>query len=281
MADRGGRGSVPGPAWALQGHGHRARHAPRRPGHGPGAAVKGALATLCVAAALVGCGDDEDAPEVGDDRGAGVSALGGAARVETVARTRLAARPSGPLAWVADEIRLGPGEEIQHAHELAFLYGRGDTRATPRPVAIKSNARHRHVGGGEGTAFWEIRLAYPGSPPAPGVSGGRRIFESDALRGIPSPAAVSLLAVTVPPRGGRTTVHTRPGPEFIYLLSGRIDYQNAIVGTRRLGPGGAEAIPPGTAVQKRNPYREPAVFLSWFLVDPKRPFAPRADFGRP
>ena len=237
--------------------------------------MKRALATLCLAAALTGCGDDEDAPEMGDDRGAGAGALGGAARVETLARTRLEARPSGPLAWVADEIRLGPGEEVRHAHELAFVYGRGNTGAARGSVAIEPGARHRHVG----TTFWEIRLAHPGSPPPPGADRTRRIFESDALRGIPSPAAASFLAVTVPPRGGRTTVHTHPGPEFIYQLSGRIDYQNAIVGTRRLGPGGAEAIPPGTAVQKRNPYREPAVFLSWFLVDPKRPFAPRADFG--
>lgn len=37
-------------------------------------------------------------------------------------------------------------------------------------------------------------------------------------------------------------------------------------------------IPPGTPVQKRNPFKRPAVFLSWFLVDPDRPFAPKARF---
>jgi quercetin dioxygenase-like cupin family protein len=86
--------------------------------------------------------------------------------------------------------------------------------------------------------------------------------------------------VRVPPRGGRTTVHTHPGPEFIYMTRGRIEYENALVGTRRLGPGGAEAIPPGTPVQKRNPYEREAVFLSWFLVDPDKPFAPEAEFER-
>ena len=44
------------------------------------------------------------------------------------------------------------------------------------------------------------------------------------------------------------------------------------------GPGGAEAIPPDTALQKRNPFKEPAAFLSWFLVDPDQPFAPKASF---
>jgi hypothetical protein len=31
-------------------------------------------------------------------------------------------------------------------------------------------------------------------------------------------------------------------------------------------------------VQKRNPYARPASFLSLFLVDPERPFAPKATF---
>jgi quercetin dioxygenase-like cupin family protein len=84
--------------------------------------------------------------------------------------------------------------------------------------------------------------------------------------------------VILPPRGGLTTVHTHPGTEFIYMTEGRIDYENALVGVKRLGPGGAEAIPPDTPVQKRNPYRREAVFLSWFLVDPGEPFAPEAEF---
>lgn len=245
------------------------------------------LLTAALAIGLAGCGGDSDDRPASEDRGAGVGAFGGGASVDTLARTRLAERPPGELAWVADEIRLGPGEEVEHdGHEPAFVYARegsstlrlagGARRLDERAGAhVEADAGHRHAGGADGSVVWEIRLARPGSAPA---AGGRRIFASEPLEGIPAPAAVSFLAVTVPPRGGRTTVHTHPGPEFIYELSGRIDYQNAIVGTKRLGPGGAEAIPPGTPVQKRNPFARPAVFLSWFLVDPDRPFAPKASF---
>jgi quercetin dioxygenase-like cupin family protein len=261
----------------------------------PAKALAGA--TLLVAALLVACGDDSggggSAP---GDRGAGMGALGGSAGTETLARMRIAEAPFGELVWKAHEIRLAPGEAIEHEHEPAFVYGRrGEhslSAAAERPLdrgeqaplaegrgaAIPADVRHTHAAGNDGAVFWEIRLARPGAPPPPGAQGARRVFESAPLEGIPSPAQASLIEVTVPPRGGRTTVHTHPGPEFIYQLSGRIDYQNAIIGTKRLGPGGAEGIPPNTAVQKRNPYARPASFLSLFLVDPERPFAPRAAF---
>lgn len=237
--------------------------------------VAGLAVLSALAVAVAGCGDS-------DDRGAGVGALDGGAGVETLARTRLSEPPRGDLAWVADEISLEPREKVDHAHELAFAYARrGEARLDEETLeagagaAIEPRVRHTHRGVQGGSAVWEIRLAAPGSPPP---RGGRRVFASETLEGIPNGAAASFLEVTVPPRGGRTTVHTHPGPEFIYQLSGRIDYQNAIIGTKRLGPGGAEAIPPGTAVQKRNPLNQPATFLSWFLVDPDQPFAPKASF---
>jgi quercetin dioxygenase-like cupin family protein len=230
-----------------------------------------------LAAGVAGCGgDSESPPPAGDDRGAGVGGLGGAARVETLAKTRLARPPEGELVWVADEFRLGPGERLTHAHEQAFAYARRGQLAGGDGAALQAGARHTHRAGGDGAVLWEVRLAPPDSSTPGGAT--RRVFESEPLEGVPAPAEVSFLEVTVPPRGGRTTVHTHPGPELIYQLSGRIDYQNAIIGTKRLGPGGLEGIPPATAVQKRNPYARPATFLSWFIVDPDAPFAPRASF---
>ena len=232
-----------------------------------------AISALLLAALLVACGNDSGGGSGPSDRGA--DALGGSAETETLARMRIAEVQPGELVWKAHEIRLAPGQAVEHEHEPAFVYGRGEERSLP----VKAGARHRHAAGDEEAVLWEIRLARPGAPPPPGTQGARRVFESAPLEGIPSPAQASLIEVTVPPRGGRTTVHTHPGPEFIYQLSGRIDYQNAIIGTKRLGPGGAEGIPPNTAVQKRNPYARPASFLSLFLVDPERPFAPKATFA--
>jgi quercetin dioxygenase-like cupin family protein len=239
------------------------------------------IAVLLVVASLGACGDGSGEAEP-DDRGAGVGALGGSAGTETLARTTLARPPPEPLVWRADAIELAPGSPVEHQHELAFAYARrgthssgGETLAEGEAVAIPANSSHRHESD-EGAILWEIRLARPGAPLPSGST--RRVFESEPLEGIPATAAVSFIEVTVPPRGGQTTVHTHPGPEFIYQLSGQIDYQNAIVGTKRLGPGGAEGIPPDTAVQKRNPYSRPARFLSLFLVDPDEPFAPKASF---
>jgi quercetin dioxygenase-like cupin family protein len=244
-------------------------------------------AALAAAFLLGACGDGSvDSGE--DDRGAGVGGLGGSARVDTLARTDLATRPSGEASWIADEVRLEPGDVIEHSHELAFAYARrgsqtlragGAERSIPEGggAAVPADSRHRHAAGERGAVLWEIRLARPGAAPAAGVTRASRLFESEPLEGIPVPAEASFLSVSVPPRGGRTTVHTHPGPELIYQLSGRIDYQNALIGTKRLGPGALEGIPPGTAVQKRNPFSRPAVFLSWFLVDPDRPFAPKAS----
>jgi quercetin dioxygenase-like cupin family protein len=239
---------------------------------------------LAAASFLAACGGDSDGAD--GDR-AGPEALGGGARVDTLARTTLAARPPGKLAWIADEIRLRAGRETTHRHELAFVYarrgsqslraaGREQTLTAGEGEAVQSGSLHVHAAADDGAVLWEIRLARPGA--APVRSATRRVFESEPLRGIPIPAEASFLAVTLAPRGGRTTVHAHPGPELIYQLFGRIDYQNALIGTKRLGPGGLEGIPPETAVQKRNAFKRPAVFLSWFLVDPDRPFAPEASF---
>jgi quercetin dioxygenase-like cupin family protein len=243
------------------------------------AAVLGAV-TAC----LFACGDDSAGPPSQGDRGA----LGGSATTRALARTRLDERPADEVAWVAHETRQEPGESIAHRHELSFVYarrgshllrapGRSRTLREGEGAALEAELPHRHEAGSDRSTFWEIRLAPPGSQPR-GTAPAGRVFESEPLEGIPAPARVSFIEVTVPPRGGRTTVHSHPGPEFIYELSGRIEYQNAIIGSRRLGPGGAEGIPPDTAVQKRNPFARPATFLSFFLVDPDRPFAPGARF---
>jgi quercetin dioxygenase-like cupin family protein len=226
---------------------------------------------LAVAAALLaGCGD---ADEGGDMPGA----LGGSAGTQTLARERLDSLPPRPLVWVADELALESGEGMGEREGPGFVYVRrgtlGDLGAGEAVARSRAGAL---FGGADGAVAWDIRLAAPGS----GAAEGQRVFESAVLEGIPERPLATMIEVSVPPRGGRTTVHTHPGPELIYMTKGRIQYENALVGTRALGPGGAEAIPPDTPVQKRNPYAREAVFLSWFLVDPDKPFAPGSEFER-
>jgi quercetin dioxygenase-like cupin family protein len=226
---------------------------------------------LAVAAALLaGCGDGEG--------GAGMpGALGGSAGTQTLARERLESLPPGPLAWVAHELVLDSGERLQQTDEPGFLYvRRGTLGDLGAGEAVAREDSGTLAAGTEGAVAWDIRLAAPGSR----SGAGRVVFESAPLKGIPEQPVASMIEVRLPPRGGRTTAHTHPGPEFIYMTEGRIDYENALIGTRRLGPGGAEAIPPDTPVQKRNPYEREAVFLSWFLVDPAEPFAPGSEFRR-
>jgi quercetin dioxygenase-like cupin family protein len=241
-----------------------------------------ASAVLAVAALTIGaCGEGSDDGSADPPPRGG--ALGSGSKSELLGRAPLAGEP-GRVAWVAHEIRLAPGEALEHEHEFAFVYMRrgaatiGPKRLSEGGGAPVTATRHRHASAGSRATLWEVRLAEPDSGPPPGAPGARRVFESEPLERIPPNAVASFLRVTVPARGGMTTVHTHPGPEFIYQLSGQIDYQNAIIGTRRMRPGDAEGIPPNTAVQKRNPFDKDAVFLSWFLVDPDKPFAPLAEF---
>jgi quercetin dioxygenase-like cupin family protein len=227
-----------------------------------------AVVLAVAGAALAGCGDGEEAPGM---RGA----LGGSAETRTLARARLASLPPGPLAWVAHEVALDQGRRLESDGGPGFVYvRRGALGELGEGEAVARGVAGTLVAGSEGAEVWDIRLAAPGS----GRQGARRVFESEPLEGVPERPLATMIEVILPPRGGLTTVHTHPGPEFIYMTEGRIDYENALVGVKRLGPGGAEAIPPDTPVQKRNPYRREAVFLSWFLVDPDEPFAPEAEF---
>ena len=97
-----------------------------------------------------------------------------------------------------------------------------------------------HEASGGPSTFWETRLDVPDYILAdPAVE---TVFVSPTLKGIPkNPLAVFVL-VKVPP-GGETSVHTHPGPEFIYRLSGGIDYQgyqNDIFGMLQMTNGDKE-----------------------------------------
>lgn len=218
----------------------------------------------------------------------GGGALGGNAETTFLFRLSLDDIPGGPLAWVTHRLEMEAGEEMIHRHQTAFVYAvkgihdliAGSTSRIEegQAASVRSEVEHTHRASWGPAVFWETRLDRPGSAPA-GFD-AETIFESPVLEGIPDNPMVIFVLVTVPP-GGETSIHTHPGPEFIYQLSGSIDLQDGITGVRRMIAGDAEGILPGTAVQKRNPYDEPARFLSWFLVDSTQDFASPGVFKDP
>jgi len=218
----------------------------------------------------------------------GGAALGGSAETTLLARQILDDPPADGVAWIAYETSLALGETLEHSHEFAFVYAKDSPHVLTHDVvrrqlekgegaAISAGVTHIHELYDEATTFWEIILADPKTAVSNTPPGSRLVFVSDPLEGIPSEVSATFVLVRVPP-DGHTSVHIHPGPELIYQLSGNINYQNAIIGTIEMGTGGIEGIPPFVAVQKRNPFAEDGVFLSWFLVDPAQPFASPARF---
>jgi quercetin dioxygenase-like cupin family protein len=244
---------------------------------------------------LAGCGDDDRAGQgtagsaqrserTAQDGGA----LGGGARTQTLARQDGVTVPEGEVAWVAKQLRLAAGEELEHEHAFSTVYAHEGDHLLTTPdgekrlaagdgAAVAAGVAHTHAAPRDGASvFWDVLLAEPGAE-LPGDADAETVFESEPLEGIPDDPAVQFIEVVLPP-GTETSVHTHPGPEFIYGIQERFDYQNAIEGAREFGPGDQAGIPPDTAVQKRNPEGGDAVFLSWFVVDPDQPFAPGAEF---
>ena len=252
--------------------------------------VRRIAAALAASLALAACGEESSGPRGATPESGAAGALGGGARTETLARLDGVERPPGRLVWSAWRVELEPGESLRHRHGPATVFAEdGEHRLTGAegdPVlaagagaALPGGRLHRHeASSGAASVFSEVVLAPPGSrlPRAPQA---RRLFQSDVLRGVPQVSRLLFIEVRLPP-GSETSVHTHPGPEFIAGTSGRFDYENALEGARRFGPGDTAGIPPDTAVQKRNRTDAEAVFLSWFLVDPAEPFAPGARFAR-
>ena len=222
----------------------------------------------------------------------GGSALGGNAQTTVLGRAVLANENivQDP-AWIAHEVHLAEDETVEHSHEFAFLYAKeGPHRLTldaDRQVLepgsgaeVAASTMHRHEGAEGASVFWEIRLAPPGSALPGELDNVRPIFESQVGGKIP-PRPLAVFVYVLVPSGGQTSVHTHPGPELIYTISGTIEYENKLIGTKVMGPGEFEGIPPGVPVQKRNTFEQDAEFLSWFLVDGAQPFASPARFPAP
>jgi quercetin dioxygenase-like cupin family protein len=257
------------------------------------------VSLICVLAlAAMACGGDRGGqgaggrPEIGkqpSSDGGGKGALGGGAKVASLASAAIESHPPPNAAWNAWRVRLAPGERLEHKHALSTVYAQQGTHTLTADsqaqeikakggAIVKTGARHVHEAKGEPSVFWDVLLEEPGTE-LPGVERAERVFETEPLRGVPERAKVAFLDVVLAPGGGRTTVHTHPGPETIYVTDGPFEYQNGIEGSSSVDDGDVKSIPPNTPVQKRNPGGGKPRFLSWFIVDPSKEFAPAAEFS--
>lgn len=191
-------------------------------------------------------------------------------------------------AWIAHEVDLAEGKSVEHAHEFAFTYAKEGLHCLNLDTAqqvlepgfgatIPAGTAHRHEAAENQSVFWEVRLASPGSALPEDPDNARLVFESRIEGPIP-PQPRAVFVYVVVPADGRTSVHTHPGPELIYTVSGTIEYENGLIGAKIMKPGEIEGIPPNVPVQKRNTFEQDAEFLSWFLVDGTEPFASPARF---
>jgi quercetin dioxygenase-like cupin family protein len=212
--------------------------------------------------------------------------LDGATSAIDLAVGSLESLPDGPLVWRAYEVEVDGAQPVRHAHEAAFIYivtGEHELLVSTGAVRlveeqgffIEPGQNHTHSRTG---LYWEIVLAEPGAAQSPDLAGTEPVFESEALEGLPTQLAhLHMLLVELPPED-QTLVHNHPGPEFIYVIEGEIEYETATAGTVRLQEGDHRTLPAGAIVQKRNPTSRPARFLALFVLDPEQPFATQGDF---
>ena len=210
--------------------------------------------------------------------------LGGAAK--TLAQVTVNQLPDGPLAWLAYDLSPIKAKTSLTSPAPGFLYaGSGPATVTVngRNIMLKFG-QAAFVGQGAKVSFDGGQglllsvLGKPGATAPAGLEQAKLAFSSPPLKDVPkAPVRLNFVRVDLP-RGGQTGVHSHPGPEYIYVTQGDIQYQTGISDTEMLEAGDARALPANIAVQKRNPNGSTASFLSWFVVDPSKPFASEARF---
>ena len=222
----------------------------------------------------------------GDQMMGGDQMLGGDAQTTTLAEQQLDTLPEEPLAWVGFDLSGIEGEINITSPAPGFLYaneGSHTVTVDGEEMTLDMNEATFVPEGAEvslmsGQGLWHIVLTDPEADAPDALADAEVIFSSGELEGIPEPPVQLSFVLVELPMGSHTSVHTHPGPEYIYVTQGEIEYQNAIIGTQMMAAGDDHALPANTAVQKRNPMGDTAVFLSWFVVDPDQPFASEASF---
>ena len=192
------------------------------------------------------------------------------------------------LVWAAYTLELARDDLVEGTGAAGFVYvvsgrlatvvaGTESVLEAEQGAQVGAGVRFslRAVGGP--ATVWDIRLVAPTQPAPDYASAAPLAWRSRPLQDVPL-VPLAVMALVIVPPGGETVVHTHPGPEFIVVTSGRIDYQNGFKESLGITRGATETIAPGVPVQKRNPFDADGVFLSLFLLDAGQPFATLARF---
>ena len=163
--------------------------------------------------------------------------------ITTLSEKRVTQLPAGPLFW-----RVETFPTLAAAQAAAGPYG----------LAAESAGRN-----------WLLTLG-----PRGGTSpGGTRVAEIGPLPPVQAPEY--LLRVNQPsgPRGSETPVHTHPGTEAFYVVTGELSVRSA-AGTLRIPAGGTSTGPAGgTPLQVSSTGAAALSGLVLFVVDANQPFS--------
>lgn len=168
--------------------------------------------------------------------------------ITTVAEHRVSRLPSGALYWRVEEFATAAGAK---SHESEF--------------ALSATVENRH---------WLFTLG----PPGGSTPRAARIAE---IGPIATPAVKTyLLRINHAggPPGAQTPVHSHPGAEAIYVLSGEVTQQTKHGRQRAKAAQGLNAHEGDMAMQLTSTGQAGLSQLVMFVVDADRPFSPRAEF---
>lgn len=168
--------------------------------------------------------------------------------IKVLAERKVLQLPDGPLF-----IRVENYPTLAQAQAVAGLWG----------LAAESGGK-----------VWLFRLG-----PASGSSaGGRKVAEIGPLPPLVAPEYLLRLNEPSGPPGSITVVHTHPGTEAVYVLTGELCLRTR-QGVIRLSAGRTEAGPPaGTPTQVSSCGSTDLRGLIMFVVDATKPFSSPATF---
>ncbi|HEU5318903.1 MAG TPA: cupin domain-containing protein [Chloroflexota bacterium] len=163
--------------------------------------------------------------------------------ISTLTEKRVAQLPAGPLFW-----RVETYPTLAAAQAAAGTYG----------LAAESAGRN-----------WLLTLG-----PRGGASpGGTRVAEIGPLPPVQAPEYLLRINQPSGPRGSETPVHTHPGTEAFYVVTGELSIRSA-AGVLRIPAGGTSAGPAGgTPLQVSSTGAANLSGLVLFVVDATQPFS--------